>query len=129
MSKRDVVFPPGPGPLRAQPLLARDSFGRILVRLRTSWQPRRRLARAGPRRAGPSAFENLNAILAAAGCTFDDVVDATVFIVDPEENFTMALEAMQPYWGSAPHPTLTGVGVTWLYGFKFELKVVAKLPE
>ena len=36
------------------------------------------------------AFDNLNAILAAAGCTFDDVVDATVFIVDPETNFERA---------------------------------------
>jgi hypothetical protein len=26
------------------------------------------------------------------------------------------------------HPTLTGVGVTWLYGFDFEIKVIAKLP-
>jgi len=33
------------------------------------------------------------------------------------------------YWGDAPHPTLTAIGVTWLYGFDFEIKVVAKLPE
>lgn len=32
------------------------------------------------------AFENLNAVLSAAGCTFDDVVDVTVFVVDPESN-------------------------------------------
>ena len=32
------------------------------------------------------------------------------------------------YWGNAPHPTLTGIGVTWLYGFKFEIKVIAKIP-
>jgi hypothetical protein len=38
-----------------------------------------------------------------------------------------AFEAMQQYWGAAPHPTLSGIGVTWLYGFKFEIKVVAKL--
>ena len=25
--------------------------------------------------------------------------------------------------------TLTGIGVTWLYGFDFEIKVIAKLPE
>jgi len=24
---------------------------------------------------------------------------------------------------------LTGIGVTWLYGFDFEIKVIAKLPE
>ena len=33
------------------------------------------------------------------------------------------------YWGNAPHPTLTGMGVTWLYGFQLEIKVIAKLPE
>lgn len=27
------------------------------------------------------------------------------------------------------HPTLTGVGVTWFYGFQFEIKVIARLPE
>ncbi len=40
------------------------------------------------------AFQNLNAILAAPGCSFKDVA----------------------------------VGVTWLSGFQFEIKVIAKLP-
>ena len=74
------------------------------------------------------AFENLNAVLAAAGCTFDDVVDVTIFMVDPEKNFEKAWAIVPEYWGDAPYPTLTGVGVTWLYGFQFEIKVVAKLP-
>ncbi|EGT4322370.1 RidA family protein, partial [Cronobacter sakazakii] len=30
------------------------------------------------------AFENLRATLAAAGCTFDDLVDVTTFHTDPE---------------------------------------------
>jgi len=33
------------------------------------------------------------------------------------------------FWGNAPHPTLTGVGVTWLYGFQFEIKVIARLAQ
>lgn len=74
------------------------------------------------------AFDNLNAILAAAGCTFDDVIDVTLFIVDPESNFEKMWPIAQEYWGEAPHPTLTGVGVTWLYGFHFEIKVIARLP-
>ncbi|OWY84369.1 Rid family hydrolase, partial [Raoultella ornithinolytica] len=74
------------------------------------------------------AFENLNAVLAAAGCTFDDVIDVTVFLVDPEKNFEKAWAIVPEYWGKAPHPTLTGIGVTWLYGFQFEIKVIAKLP-
>ncbi len=30
--------------------------------------------------------------------------------------------------GNVRLPTLTGIGVTWLYGFQFEIKVIAKLP-
>lgn len=74
------------------------------------------------------AFDNLNAILAAAGCSFDDVIDVTVFLVKPEQTFEKVWAIVGEYWGRAPHPTLTGVGVTWLYGFDFEIKVVAKLP-
>ena len=75
------------------------------------------------------AFDNLNGVLQAAGCTFADVVDVTVFIVDPASNFEKIWEVIPEYWGDAPHPTLTGVGVTWLYGFQFEIKVIAKLPQ
>jgi enamine deaminase RidA (YjgF/YER057c/UK114 family) len=75
------------------------------------------------------AFDNLNEVLAAAGCTFDDVVDVTVFVVDPESKLDTVWKVLPDYWGSAPHPTLTGVGVTWLYGFDFEIKVIAKLPQ
>src|SRR5690554_2375457 len=75
------------------------------------------------------AFENLNGILAAAGCSFDDVVDVTVFMVDAEKNFEEVWTVVPDYWGEAPFPTLTAVGVTWLYGYDFEIKVIAKLPE
>ncbi|MBI3347100.1 MAG: RidA family protein [Burkholderiales bacterium] len=75
------------------------------------------------------AFENLNAVLAAAGCTFSDVVDVTLYVVDPEQNFERVWPVVMAHWGEAPHPTLTGVGVTWLYGFQFEIKVIARLPE
>src|SRR3546814_3630502 len=75
------------------------------------------------------AFNNLKAVLAAADCTFDDVVDVTVFIVDPESTFETIWKVVPEFWGSAPHPTLTAVGVTWLYGFQFEIKVIARLPE
>ncbi|MET0504269.1 MAG: RidA family protein, partial [Luteibacter sp.] len=29
----------------------------------------------------------------------------------------------------APYPNVTCVGVTWLYGFHFEIKVIARLPD
>lgn len=75
------------------------------------------------------AFENLNAVLAAAGCSFDDVIDVTVFMVDPHLHFERAWAVAAEYWGQAPYPTATAIGVTWLSGFQFEIKVIAKLPE
>lgn len=75
------------------------------------------------------AFKNLNAILAEAGCTFEDVVDVTVFMVDPHTRFERAWEVAAEFWGQAPYPTATAVGVTWLAGFDFEIKVIAKLPD
>ena len=41
------------------------------------------------------AFDNLRDVLAAAGCTFDDVVDLTFFLIDPEASVGLVLEAMK----------------------------------
>ncbi|HHA2858597.1 TPA: RidA family protein [Stenotrophomonas maltophilia] len=129
MSQRDVVFPAGRQVLyernRYSPAIRSNGFlfvsGQVGSREDGSPEPD---FETQVRRA----FENLNAVLAAAGCTFDDVVDVTVFLVDPETNFEKAWAIVPGYWGEAPHPTLTGIGVTWLYGFQFEIKVIAKLP-
>ncbi|APO95307.1 Rid family hydrolase [Xanthomonas vesicatoria] len=75
------------------------------------------------------AFANLDAILGAAGCTSQDVVDVTLFMVNPDVVFDAARERWASYWGPAPYPTVTAVGVTWLAGFRFEIKVVVKLPS
>ena len=75
------------------------------------------------------AFANLNAVLEAAGCSFDDIVDFTLFAVDPERHLPVFGKVRPEFWGEPPYPTLTAVGVTWLYGFHFELKVTARLPE
>jgi enamine deaminase RidA (YjgF/YER057c/UK114 family) len=75
------------------------------------------------------AFRNLNAILAAAGCSFRDIIDVTVFMVDPHTHFERAWAVAAEFWGEAPYPTATAIGVTWLSGFQFEIKVIAKLPD
>ena len=130
MTQRDVVFPPGRQALyeKNRYALANRSNGFLFVSGQVGSRP------DGSREPDLEAqvrlaFENLNAILAAANCTFDDVVDVTVFIVDPESNFETVWKVVPEYWGGAPHPTLTGIGVTWLYGFQFEIKVIARLPE
>ena len=73
------------------------------------------------------AFTHLNSVLVAAGCSFDDVVDFTLLVVDPENLMPIFFKVKDEFWGEPPYPTLTGIGVTWLYGFQFELKVTAKL--
>lgn len=130
MTQRDVVFPPGRQALyernRYSPAIKANGFlfvsGQVGSREDGSPEPdldeQVRLA-----------FRNLNAVLAAAGCSFDDVVDVTVFIVDPASKFERIWRIVPEFWGQAPYPTLTGVGVTWLYGFDVELKVIARLPD
>ncbi|MBX3588117.1 MAG: RidA family protein [Ramlibacter sp.] len=130
MNSRDVVFPPGRQALydrnRYSPAIRSNGllFVSGQVGSREDGSPEPDLAAQAR-----LAFDNLNAVLAAAGCTFDDVIDVTVFIVDPQANFDTIWNVIPAYWGDAPHPTLTGVGVTWLYGFQFEIKVIAKLPK
>ena len=130
MTNRDVVFPAGRQALyeknRYSPAVRADGLlfvsGQVGSREDGSPEPE---LEAQVRRA----FDNLNAILHAAGCSFEDVQDVTVFIVNPEAQFEAIWAVVQDYWGVAPHPTVTAVGVTWLYGFQFEIKVIAKIPS
>jgi len=75
------------------------------------------------------AFDNLAAVLEAAGCTFDDVVDVTTFHTDPQNQFDTIMPIKQQFFGTKPYPTWTAVGVTWLAGFDFEIKVVARISS
>lgn len=127
---RDAVFPPGRQALyernRYSPAIRANGFLFVSgqVGSRDDGTPEPELE-AQVR----LAFENLNAVLAAAGCSFRDVADVTVFLVNPEANLDTVWKVLSQYWGEAPYPALTGVGVTWLYGFQFEIKVVARLPD
>jgi len=129
MTGRDVVFPPGRQDLcernRYSPAVRAGGLlfvsGQVGSRADGSVEP-------GLEAQARLAFENLNAVLAAAGCSFGDVIDVTLFLVDAEKNFERIWSVVQEYWGEAPYPALTGVGVEWLSGFQFEIRVVAKLP-
>lgn len=129
MAKRDVVFPAG-----RQDLYEKNGYSpavRAGGMLYVSGQ-------VGSRPDGSPepdteaqirlAFDNLVAILTEAGCSFDDVMDVTIFMLDPEADMPSLQKVMGEYWGEPPFPTLTGVGVTWLSGFMFEIKVVARIP-
>lgn len=74
------------------------------------------------------AFRNLHAVLAAGGCTVDDVVDVTMLLVDPEAILPTVFRVAAEFGTPPPHPALTAMGVTWLSGFRFELKAIARVP-
>jgi enamine deaminase RidA (YjgF/YER057c/UK114 family) len=75
------------------------------------------------------AFDNLGAVLKAAGCTFDDIVDVTTFHTDPASQFDVVMSAKDKAFPRKPYPNWTAVGVNWLAGFDFEIKVIARIPE
>ncbi|MGO2241560.1 MAG: RidA family protein, partial [Halomonas sp.] len=75
------------------------------------------------------AFDNLQGILEAAGASFEDIVDVTSFHTDPEAQFATWLEVKARAFPDKPYPNWTAIGVTWLAGFDFEIKVIARLPD
>ena len=74
------------------------------------------------------AFENLVAVLRAAGCTLPDIIDVTTFHTDPETQFETIMVVRDQVFQVAPYPNWTAVGVNWLAGFDFEIKVIARVP-
>ena len=68
------------------------------------------------------AFANLRAVL-------DDIVDVTTFHTDPENQFDTVMTVKNEVFPEAPYPNWTAVGVNWLAGFDFEIKVIARIPD
>lgn len=75
------------------------------------------------------AFANLEATLLAGGCGFDDIVDITTFHTDPEKQFETIMVVKSEQFARAPYPNWTAIGVNWLAGFDFEIKVIARIPN
>ena len=75
------------------------------------------------------AYANLEATLAAGGCTFDDIVDLTTFHTDPEKQMGVVIAVKNEKFPQAPYPNWTSVGVNRLAGFDFEIKVIARIPS
>jgi enamine deaminase RidA (YjgF/YER057c/UK114 family) len=81
------------------------------------------------RRQVQLAFDNLQATLRAAGCSFADIVDVTTFHTDPENQFETIMAVKNQIFSTPPYPNWTAIGVNWLAGFDFEIKVIARVPE
>jgi reactive intermediate/imine deaminase len=71
-------------------------------------------------------FENLKAIVAAAGASFDDVVKATVFLIDLS-HFALVNKIMAEYFRE-PYPARAAVGVAALpRGAQVEVECIVAL--
>ena len=75
------------------------------------------------------AFDNLGEVLQTVGCTLDDIVDVTTFHTDPEAQFGIIMSVKDKVFPQKPYPNWTAVGVNWLAGFDFEIKVIARVPQ
>jgi len=130
MTSRDAIFPANrhalyeahgySAAIRSQDLL----FVSGQVGSREDGSPEPEFARQVER-----AFGNLEATLKAAGCTFDDIVDVTTFHTDPENQFETIMAVKNRIFSEKPYPNWTAIGVNWLAGFDFEIKVIARIPE
>lgn len=129
MAKRDVIFPPGRQALyEKHRYSAAVRSGDLLfvsgqVGSREDGSPEPDFAQQVQR-----AFDRLQAVLQVAGCSFDDVVDVTTFHTDPEAQLETIMAVRDQAIGAPPYPNWTAVGVTWLAGFDFEIKVIARIP-
>ena len=130
MTQRDAVFPANPHSLydahRYSPAIRSENLlfvsGQVGSRSDGSPEPKFedqvRLA-----------FANLKATLLAAGCTFDDIVDVTTFHTDPKNQLETITAIKNEIFRQRPYPNWTAVGVNWLSGFDFEIKVIARIPS
>lgn len=59
---------------------------------------------------------------------FKKKVDVTTFHTDPEQQLNDVMAVKQEIFAHPPYPNWTAVGVTWLAGFDFEIKVIARIP-
>ena len=130
MAKRDAIFPPGREALyEKHRYSAAIRSGDLLFVSGQVGSREDGSAEPDFARQVELAFRRLDAVLKAAGCSFDDVVDVTTFHTDPEAQFETVMAVRDKAIGAPPYPNWTAVGVTWLAGFDFEIKAIARIPQ
>lgn len=59
------------------------------------------------------AFDNLKAVLAAAGCGLENLVDVTTFHTDPEHQFEAVMAVKSRHFPPLPGAALSQLGRRW----------------
>ena len=73
-------------------------------------------------------FDNMRAVLAAAGCGFGDVVKVTVFLTDVDDRPLINPVRQEVFGSSRPASTLIEVSRLAVEGAKVEVEAVAVVP-
>ena len=73
-------------------------------------------------------FENMRAVLAAAGCTFADVVQVTVFLTDVHDRALINPVRQEVFGETLPASTLVEVSALAIPGARIEVECVAVIP-
>jgi 2-iminobutanoate/2-iminopropanoate deaminase len=73
-------------------------------------------------------FENMRAILAAAGCGFEDVVKVTIFLTDIDDRPAINPVRQEIFGAARPASTLVEVTRLAVPGARVEIEAVAVVP-
>jgi reactive intermediate/imine deaminase len=74
-------------------------------------------------------FENMRAVLAAAGCRFADVVKVTVFLTDIDDRPKINVVRQEVFGPARPASTLVEVARLAVEGAKIEVEAIAVTPK
>jgi len=74
-------------------------------------------------------FENMRAVLAAAGCGFEDVVKITIFLTDVDDRAKLNPLRQGAFGSARPASTLVEVPRLAVPGAKVEVEAVALVPR
>jgi 2-iminobutanoate/2-iminopropanoate deaminase len=74
-------------------------------------------------------FENLRAVLQAAGCGFEDVVKVTVYLTDVDDRPKLNPVRQEVFGEARPASTLVEVSRLAVPGAKVEIEAVALIPS
>ena len=76
-----------------------------------------------------AVFENMRAILAAAGCSFSDVVKVTLFLTDIDDRPLINPVRQEVFGETRPASTLVEVSALAIPGARIEVEAVALVPS
>ena len=74
-------------------------------------------------------FENMRAVLTAAGCGFEDVVKVTIFLTDVDDRPLINPLRQEVFGATRPASTLVEVSRLAVEGAKVEVEAVAVVPS